>query len=64
MNVLATYSIKGGVGKTSAAVNLGALAAGDGVRTVIWDLDPQGAASFLFRVVPKVKGGGRGLIRG
>jgi chromosome partitioning protein len=62
--VIASYNIKGGVGKTSAAVNLGALAARDGVRTVIWDLDPQGAASFLFRVVPKVKGGGRGLIRG
>ena len=27
MKVVATYSIKGGVGKTSAAVNLGALAA-------------------------------------
>ena len=60
VKVVATYSIKGGVGKTSAAVNLGALAARDGLRTVIWDLDPQGAASFLFRVKPKVKGGGRG----
>jgi chromosome partitioning protein len=64
VNVVATYSIKGGVGKTSAAVNLGALAARDGLRTVIWDLDPQGAASFLFRVEPKVKGGGKQLIRG
>jgi chromosome partitioning protein len=64
VKVAATYSIKGGVGKTSAAVNLGALAAGAGLRTVIWDLDPQGAASFLFRVRPKVKGGGRKLVRG
>ena len=63
MKTLATYSIKGGVGKTSAAVNLGALAAADGLRTVLWDLDPQGAASFLFRIRPKVKGGGRRLIR-
>ena len=63
MKTLATYSIKGGVGKTSAAVNLGALAAADGLRTVLWDLDPQGAASFLFRIKPKVKGGGRRLIR-
>ena len=63
MRTLATYSIKGGVGKTSAAVNLGALAAADGLRTVLWDLDPQGAASFLFRIKPKVKGGGRRLIR-
>ncbi|HKX71755.1 MAG TPA: AAA family ATPase, partial [Acidimicrobiales bacterium] len=50
MKVVATYNIKGGVGKTSAAVNLAALAAGDGLRTMLWDLDPQGAASFLFRV--------------
>jgi len=63
VKTLATYSIKGGVGKTSAAVNLGALAAADGLRTVLWDLDPQGAASFLFRIKPKVKGGGRRLIR-
>ena len=63
MKTLATYSIKGGVGKTSAAVNLGALAAADGLRTVLWDLDPQGAASFLFRIRPKVKGGGRRLMR-
>ena len=58
MKVVATYNIKGGVGKTSAAVNLAALAAGDGLRTLLWDLDPQGAATFLFRVKPKVKGGG------
>jgi chromosome partitioning protein len=45
-------------------VNLGALAAADGRRTLIWDLDPQGAATFLFRVRPKVKGGGRKLVRG
>ena len=64
MKIVATYSIKGGVGKTSAAVNLGTLAARDGVRTLIWDLDPQGAASFLLRIKPKVKGGGKGLIRG
>ena len=64
MKVVATYSIKGGVGKTSAAVNLAALAAREGLRTVLWDLDPQGAASFLFRVEPKVKGGGSKLIRG
>ena len=64
MKVLATYNIKGGVGKTSAAVNIAALAAGDGLRTLLWDLDPQGAASFLFRVRPKVRGGGRKLVRG
>jgi chromosome partitioning protein len=64
VKVVATYNIKGGVGKTSAAVNVAALAAADGLRTLLWDLDPQGAASFLFRVRPKVRGGGRNLVRG
>jgi chromosome partitioning protein len=62
--VLATYNIKGGVGKTSAAVNLAFLAARDGARTLLWDLDPQGASTFLFRVKPKVKGGAAKLVRG
>ncbi len=64
MRILATYSIKGGVGKTATAVNLGFLAARSGTRTLVWDLDPQGAASFYFRIKPKVKGGGREIVRG
>jgi chromosome partitioning protein len=64
MKVLATYNIKGGVGKTATAVNLAYLAAASGARTLVWDLDPQGAASFYFRVKPKVKGGGEALVRG
>ena len=62
--VLATYNIKGGVGKTSAAVNLAALAARDGARVLLWDLDPQGASTYLFRIRPRVKGGARKLVRG
>jgi cellulose biosynthesis protein BcsQ len=61
--VLATYNIKGGVGKTSAAVNLAYLAARDGAPTLLWDLDPQGASTFLFRVKPKVRGGARRILR-
>jgi chromosome partitioning protein len=64
VKIFATYNIKGGVGKTTAAVNLAYLSAADGCRTLLWDLDPQGAASFLFRVKPRVKGGGKALIRG
>ena len=65
MKIYATYNIKGGVGKTTTAVNLAHLAATEsGLRTVLWDLDPQGAASFMFRVKPRVKGGGKALIRG
>jgi len=64
VRVLATYNIKGGIGKTATAVNLGYLASLQGIRTLIWDLDPQGAASFYFRVKAKVKGGGKNLIQG
>ncbi len=64
MKILATYNIKGGVGKTATAVNMGDLAAREGMRVLLWDLDPQGAASFLLRVRPRVKGGGAALIRG
>jgi chromosome partitioning protein len=62
MKVLASYSIKGGVGKTTAAVNVAALAAEEGRRILLWDLDPQGGATYLLRVRAKVKGGGRGLV--
>jgi cellulose biosynthesis protein BcsQ len=64
MRILATYNIKGGVGKTSTAVNLAALAAREGQRVLLWDLDPQGAATFLFRIKAKVKGGGKRLVSG
>jgi chromosome partitioning protein len=64
VRILATYNIKGGVGKTTAAVNLGYLAAQDGFRTLLWDLDPQAAATYMFRVRPRVKGGGKALIQG
>jgi len=62
--VLATYNGKGGVGKTSAAVNLAYLAAREGARCLIWDLDPQGATTYLLRVKPRIKGGGSKLVRG
>lgn len=64
MKIIATYNIKGGVGKTSTAVNLAYLAAQNGYRTLVWDLDPQGASSYYFRVKPKVKGGSKELIAG
>jgi len=64
MKVLATYNIKGGVGKTASAVNLAYLAAKGGARTLVWDLDPQGAAGYYFRVGPRDKVGARALVRG
>jgi cellulose biosynthesis protein BcsQ len=64
MKILATYNIKGGVGKTASAVNLAYLAASSGRRTLVWDLDPQGAASFYFRIEPQLDGGVKKLIKG
>jgi chromosome partitioning protein len=64
MKVLALYSIKGGVGKTSSTVNLAYNAALAGYRTLVWDLDPQGASTYYFRIKPKIKGGSKGLMAG
>lgn len=64
MKVIACYNLKGGVGKTAATVNLAYLAARDGVNTLVWDLDPQGATSFYFRVKPKIKKSGKELLSG
>jgi cellulose biosynthesis protein BcsQ len=62
MKVVALYSIKGGVGKTTAAVNLAHAASVTGARVLLWDLDPQGAATFFVRVRPKVRGGSKRLV--
>ncbi len=64
MRIIGVYNIKGGVGKTATAVNLAYLSAQEGLRTLVWDLDPQGAASFYFRIKPRVKGGGKKMVRG
>ncbi|NTW41278.1 MAG: ParA family protein [Cellulomonadaceae bacterium] len=63
MKVVAVYSVKGGVGKTSAAVNL-AWSASRKRRTLLWDLDPQGGATFLLQARPKPKVDAHGLVRG
>ena len=62
MKVVATYNIKGGVGKTATAVNLAYEATRAGNRVLLWDLDPQCAATFFFRIKPTVKGGAKRLI--
>jgi len=57
VKIVASFSIKGGVGKTTAAINLAYEAAATGARTLLWDLDPQGAATYLMRLAPLIKGG-------
>jgi chromosome partitioning protein len=56
LRTVAVYNMKGGVGKTTTAVNLAYLAASSGQRTLLWDLDPQAASSFALRVQPRVSG--------
>jgi cellulose biosynthesis protein BcsQ len=63
LKIIGVYNIKGGVGKTATAINTAYLAAEEGNRTLVWDLDPQAAATYYFRVKPKVKGGSKALVR-
>ena len=48
MKTIALFNLKGGVGKTAAAVNIAFQAAAGGLDTVLWDLDAQGAASWYL----------------
>ncbi len=53
MIVFGIYNIKGGVGKTTASVNLSYLSSLDGYKTLLWDLDPQGSSSFYYDKVQR-----------
>ena len=62
MVTIALYNLKGGVGKTSSCVNFAYLAAQDGYKTLLWDIDPQGSASFYYQSKPGHKGGIKKLV--
>ncbi|MEO0689007.1 MAG: ParA family protein [Pseudomonadota bacterium] len=56
MASIAIYSVKGGVGKTTFAVNLAWCAATISRRqTLLWDLDAANGSGFLLGVDPKKK---------
>lgn len=63
MLIVSSYHHKGGVGKTTTAVALAAHAAESGARTLLWDLDPQGAATRLAGGDRGVEGGVASLLR-
>jgi cellulose biosynthesis protein BcsQ len=50
LQTIGLYRIKGGVVKTAACVNLAYLSAADCKKTLRSDLDPQGSATFYFRI--------------
>ncbi|MDA8396881.1 MAG: AAA family ATPase [Actinomycetota bacterium] len=54
MRTVAFFNQKGGVGKTSLAVNYAYHASRAGRRTLLWDLDPQASATYIMRVDDKL----------
>ena len=64
MKIVAVTNIKGGVGKTTTAVNLSFLCAAGGRPTLLWDLDPQGAATFTLRCEPHEGASAKKLVAG
>ena len=64
MKIVAVTNIKGGVGKTTTAVNLAYLAAAAGQATLLWDLDPQGAATYTLRCDPNSHASAKKLVAG
>jgi len=64
MFIASLYNIKGGVGKTASCVNFAYMAARDGFRTLLWDLDPQGASSFYFNADAAAKATAKKIVTG
>jgi cellulose biosynthesis protein BcsQ len=64
VKILAVTNIKGGVGKTTSAVNLAYLCAASGRTTLLWDLDSQGGATYALRGEPHEEATARKLLAG
>ena len=64
MRILAITNIKGGVGKTTTAVNLAYLSAAAGWATLLWDLDAQGGATYALGCEAQAHVSARKLVDG
>jgi chromosome partitioning protein len=62
MFIASLYNLKGGVGKTASCVNFSYMAAKDGYKTLLWDLDPQGAASYYYKAHATVKSSAKKIV--
>ena len=59
---LAIYHLKRSVSQTAATNNIAYLALADGLKTLVWDLDPQGSSSFYMNVQPTAKNESKKLL--
>lgn len=64
MTIFGIYNIKGGVGKTAASVNLAYLASAEGSKTLLCDLDPQGAGTFSLGLPQGVPSSAKRMVKG
>jgi len=64
VKIIAVTNIKGGVGKTTSAVNLAYLCAAGGHATLLWDLDSQGGSTYALHGEAHEHGTAKRLLAG